>query len=144
MASTSALTKKAPLKKRMPKSSPAQSRKKTASQPQAPGWVAMWETASAMQAAQLTIGLRTMDIMQDGSQGRLCSNRELPRMVGEKMDAASEGWTNFAFTWARASATPMKTTHDIWADLFLAYMRPGYSKAEANARRLIRRPSQKK
>lgn len=104
-------------------------------------WSAYWETMRAMNAATLTIGVRTLRMQQAFARGDFAPDAEGARMVTEKIKATTDGYAAGARVWSAAmrSMSPATTAADVAtvaARAGMASVRPAYAKARANARRL--------
>lgn len=110
--------------------------------------LSIWfETASAMNAAALTIGARMAGFAADAAAGRKPS-AEATRMIAEKQKAAIDGafalhraYGALYWRWWRSLAVdgPVAATRLVAGaapGAVMAGARPGFAKARANARRL--------
>jgi hypothetical protein len=102
----------------------------------------LWfEAAAAMNAAALTIAMRTLKLQQAWLSGDLSGGPEGSRMVMEKIIAAQTGAVRMAFAAASMALTPpqsAKAAQRRTGAIVAAGVRPGFKKARANARRLTR------
>lgn len=101
----------------------------------------LWfETAVAMNAAAVTISMRLLRMQQAILLGDLIGGSESRRMVTEKILAVRHGY------WRGAEAVvdlmlARPGTADYWSKMSAvpsATLRPGFSKARSNARRLTK------
>ena len=104
--------------------------------------LSLWfETALAMNAAALTIAVRTMKLQQAWLAGDLTGGPEASRMVIEKIAAAQAGAMRAGLAMASMAIAPPRTAKGLRAKTAAAVAagaRPGFRKARANARRLTR------
>ncbi len=100
----------------------------------------LWfDTAAAMNAAAVTIAMRTIKIQQAMLMGDITGGAEARRMVTEKTIAAQQGyWRGITAITAILLSPPARTPSILSASerVASASLRPGYQKARANARRL--------
>ncbi len=104
---------------------------------------AWFETAVALNAAITTISLRTMGLAMPSAGQKAGIDPETQRMVVEKIDAATEGSREMQMLWLKMAMMPLSIRYadvpNLGAMMAMAYVRPGYARARANARRLTRR-----
>lgn len=102
----------------------------------------LWiETALAMNAAALTIGVRMLKLQQAMLSGDLSGGPEATRMVIEKIVAAQTGAIRLGLGAMSMALAPLRTVRS-WGTRTRAAIaegaRPGFRRARANARRLTR------
>lgn len=102
----------------------------------------LWmETALAMNAAALTIAMRTMNLSHAMLAGDLSGGPEASRMVMEKIIAAQTGALRMGFGFASMALRPprsLKAAENRTRAAVASGVRPGFKTARANARRLTR------
>lgn len=99
------------------------------------------ESALAMNAAMVTIAMRSMKIQQAMLAGDLSGGPEASRMVIEKISAAQTGALRMGFGFASMAMSPprsMEAAEKRTRAAVASGVRPGFDKARANARRLTR------
>ena len=99
---------------------------------------AMIETATAANAAAMTIGMRMLKMQQAMLLGDASGGPEARRMVTEKIAAAQAGYWALAKAMTPMMWSPPTTLWDGFDALSSAMLRPAYKKARRNARRLTR------
>ena len=105
-----------------------------------------FDTATATNAAALTIFLRMMGFTAAARQGRLAHDPELTRMIDEKYRAAYKGsiaaskiWSDLFWSMAGGTVPTFCGVWDTASRATVSGTKPGYRKARANAKRLSRR-----
>lgn len=97
---------------------------------------AWWDTARAMNSAALTIGLRNIEMAEQLRRGEVVPSADNIDMVNEKVAAVSEGMLAASSLWMRMVITPASIPYDVGPALAMEFVKPGYKKANANAKRL--------
>ncbi len=104
--------------------------------------MSLWlESASAMNAAGITIAMRLMRMQAAMLAGDLTGGREASRMLPEKILAAQQGYFKMASAFASIMMAPPANAGALQrraTAAIAAGVRPGFAKARANARRLTR------
>ena len=102
----------------------------------------LWmEAALAMNAAALTIAMRTMKLQQAMLAGDLFGGPEASRMAIEKIIAVQTGALRMGLGFVSMALRPprsLKAAENRTRAAVAAGVRPGFKKARANARRLTR------
>lgn len=102
----------------------------------------LWmETALAMNAAALTIAMRTMKLQQAMLAADFSGGPEASRMTLEKIVAAQTGALRMGVGFASMALRPPRSLEAAvkrTRALVASGVRPGFNKARANARRLTR------